>query len=86
MVVQFDEKVLLSENVPILGGTLFGLLNVVCLNSAVDLARETAAQSNQTGRARREQLFIDPRRVMKSIQMPCCHQLDEVSIAGVVFG
>src|SRR5262249_34917550 len=86
MVVQFDEKVLLPENVPVLGGTLFGLLNIVCLNRAVHFARETTAQSNQTGRARCEQLLVNPWRVMKSIQMPRCYQLYEVSIASVVFG
>ena len=43
VVVQFDKKVLRPEYVAILAGALFRLLNVVCLNRAVDFACQTTA-------------------------------------------
>ena len=49
VVVQFDEKIVRSENVPIIGGTLSCLLDVVRLYRGIDFAGETAAQPNQTG-------------------------------------
>ena len=54
VVMQFDEKVFRPEDVPIFSGILFRLLDVICLNRSVNFACETAAQSNQTGRARSE--------------------------------
>ena len=84
--MQFDEEVFRAENVPIFSRTLFCLFDVVCLNRAVDFPSKTTAQSNQTSRPRCEQLFIDSWHVMKTIQMRCRYQLDEISIAGLVFG
>src|SRR6266478_9103350 len=83
--MQFNKKVFRPENVSIFGGTLFRLLDIVCLNRAVDFTRETTAQSNQTGRPRCEKLFIDPRRVMKSVQMRCRYEFHEISLTCLVF-
>ena len=44
VIVQFDEKILRAENLPIFGRALFRLLDVICLNCGVDFTRETATQ------------------------------------------
>jgi hypothetical protein len=85
VIVQFDEKILSAENVPIFGRALFRLLDVVCLNCGVDFARETATQPDQSFRVRGEQLFVDPRRIMEPFKVRCRHQLDEISVASLVF-
>ena len=85
MIVQFDEEILRAENVPIIGRALFRLLDVVCLNCGVDFTCETATQPDQTRRVRGEQLLVDPGRVMKPFEVRCRHQLDEISVAGLVF-
>src|SRR5262249_31206729 len=69
MVVKFDEEICRAENIPVFGGALFCLLDVICLNRAIDFARKTAAESDQTLGARGQHLLVDTRRVMKSIQM-----------------
>ena len=86
VIVQFQEEIFCAEDIPIFGGALFCFLDVVCLNRAVDFACKTAAQSDQTLRARRQHLLVDSRRVMKSIQMRCRHQLHEIAVASFVFG
>jgi len=47
VVVHFDEELIRSKNVAIFGRALVRLLDVICLNRAVDFARETTTQSNQ---------------------------------------
>ncbi len=47
VIVQFHEEVFRPENVAIFGCALFRLLEVVCLNRAVDFARKTTTQPNQ---------------------------------------
>ena len=84
MIVQFDEKILRAENVPIIGRALFRLLDVVRLNCGVDFARETATQPDQSLRMRGQQLLVDPGRVMESFKVRCRHQLDEISVASLV--
>jgi hypothetical protein len=85
VIVQFDEKILRAENVPIFSRALFRLLDVVCLNCRVDFARETATQPDQSLRVRGEQLLVDPGRVMEPFKVRCRHQLDEISVATLVF-
>ena len=86
VVMQFDEKVFRPENVSIFCGALFCFFNVVSLNRAVNFGRETSAQPNQTRCPLCQQLFIDSWGVMKTVQMRCRYKLDEISIAGLVFG
>ena len=86
VVVQFHEEIFRTKNVAIFGGALFCFLDVVCLNGAVDFARKTTAQSDQTSRAFCEQRLIDPRGVVETVQMRCGHQLHEIAVADFVFG
>ena len=84
VVVQLDEEIFRAENVPIFGGGLLCLVDIVRLNRRVYFARETAAQSNQSRRMLRQQLFVDSRSVMKSIKVRRRDQFDQVAITGVV--
>ena len=86
VIVQFHEEIFRAENIAIFHGALFCFLDVVRLNCAVDFPRKTAAQPDQTFRARGQHLLVDSRRVMKPIQMRCGHQLHEVAIASFIFG
>jgi hypothetical protein len=47
VIVQFHEEIFRAENIAIFGRTLFRLVEVICLNCAVDFTRKTTAQSNQ---------------------------------------
>ena len=50
----------------------------------VDLAFEATAQPDQTGRMFRKDFLVDPRLVMKSIEMRGGDHLHQVSVAGLV--
>ena len=84
VIVQFHEEIFRAENIAILRRARFRLLDVVCLNRAVDFARQTAAQSNQSCGMRRQKFLVDPRRVMETIEMRRSHQLHEIAIPGLV--
>jgi hypothetical protein len=84
VIVQFDKEIFRAENVPIFGRALFRLLDVVCLNCGVDFARETATEPDQSFRMGREKFLIDPRRVMKTIEVRGRDQLHEIPVARLV--
>ena len=69
MIVQLHEEIFRAQNVAILGRGLFRFLDIVRLNRRVHFARETTAQPDQPRRMLRQQLFVDPRAVVKSIEV-----------------
>src|SRR6476620_10656071 len=80
VIVQFDEKVLWSKNVAILGGKIFCFLNVVGLKRAVDFAGETSAQTDQAIGMRRQQCLVDPRSIIKTVEMRRRNQLHQIAV------
>ena len=84
VVVHFHEEILRAKNVAVFGGALSRFLQIVRLNCAIDFPRKATAQPDQPRCMRRQKLFIDPGRIMKSIQVRCRNQLYEVAIAGFV--
>ena len=69
VVVQFHEEIFRAENVAILGRRLLRLVDVIRLDRRIDFAREAAAEPDQSRRMFRQQLLVDPRPVMKTIEM-----------------
>src|SRR6266478_8205552 len=69
MVVHLHEEIFRSENVAISSRTLFGDVDLVRLNRAVHFARQTTAEPDQSRGMLCKKFLIDPRPVMKSIEM-----------------
>src|SRR5437868_13912226 len=86
VIVEFDEEILFAENIAILRGGCGGFLNVVRLDRGVHFSRQTAAEANQSRRVLREQLFVDSRPVVKTIEMRGSDQFYEIAIAHLIFG
>jgi len=63
---------------------LFCDVDLVSLNRGVHFASEAAAESNQTSGVLGQQFLVDPRPVMKSVEMRGRNQFDEIAIAGFV--
>jgi len=84
VVVQFQEEILRAEDVAILSRGLFRLVDVVRLNGGINFAGQTSAQSDQTGGMLGEKLLVDPRRVMKAVEMRRCNQFHQIAITGLV--
>jgi len=57
---------------------------VVRLDGHVDLALETTAQANQTGRVFRQQFLVDPRLVMEPVEVRDRDHLHQVAITGFI--
>ena len=84
VVVHLEEEILRAEDVAKFRHALPRLGQIVRLDRHVDLALEATAQADQSRRMRREQLLVDPRLVMKSVEMRGGDQLHQVAIAGLV--
>ena len=84
VVVHLHEEIFRAENVAILSGALFGDVDLVRLNRGVHLARQTTAESNQSRGMLREKFLVDPRPVMKSIEMRGRDQLNQIVITSFV--
>jgi len=85
VIVQLDEKISRPENVAIFRGHILRFFNVAGLKSAVDLTGETTAQADQTVRMRRQQILVDARPIIKTVQMRRRNQLYQIAIARLVF-
>src|SRR5204863_9681475 len=83
--VQLDEKIARPENVAIFRGQILRFFNVAGLKSAVDLTGETTAQADQTIRMRGQQILVDARPIIKTVQMRRRNQLYQIVIACLVF-
>jgi hypothetical protein len=86
VVVHLEEKILRPKNVAKVSRTLPRLGEIVRLDRHVDLALETPAQADQPGGMFREQLLVNPRFVMKSIEVRGGNQFHQVAITRVVPG
>ena len=84
VVVHLEEEIFRAQDIAKIGCALPGLGEVIGLDRHVDLALEAAAQPDQSARMFREQLLIDPRLVMKTIEMRDRDHLHEVAVAGLV--
>src|SRR5205814_7821324 len=84
VIVQVDEKVFWAEDFPILGGAFLGCIDPVRLDRGIDFAGETPAQTNQSARILREQLFVDARAVMKTVEMRDRNQFYQIVVADFV--
>ena len=69
VIVQFHEEIFGAQDVAILGRGLLGSLDVVRLNRRIDFPRETTAQPDQPRRMLRQQLLVDPRSVVKPVEV-----------------
>jgi hypothetical protein len=85
VIVQLDEKISRAENVAIFRGQILRFFNVAGLKSAVNFTGETTAQADQTVRMRRQQILVDARPIIKTVQMRRRNQLDQIAIARLVF-
>src|SRR5204862_2477678 len=85
VVVQLHEKISRPENVAIFRGQILRFFNIVGLQSAVDLTGETTAQADQTVGMRREQILVDARAIIKTIEMSRRNQFHQIAIASLVF-
>ena len=84
VVVQLHEEIFRAENVAIFGRGLFGDVDLVRLNRGIHFAGETTAQADQSRGMLREKFLVDPRPVMKSVEMRGRNQFNEIAIAGFV--
>src|SRR5260370_31999077 len=80
VIVHFHEEIVRAENVAILSRALFGDVDLVRLNRGVHFAGETTAESDQSRRMLREKFLVDPRPVMKSVEMRGRDQLKKIVI------
>src|SRR5205823_7076053 len=85
VVVQLDKKISRPENVTIFRGQILRFLNIVGLKGAVDLTGETSAKADQTVGMRRQQILVDARAIIKTIEMRRRNQLHQIAIASLVF-
>ena len=84
VVVHFQKEILRAEDVAKFRHALARFGQIVRLDRHVDFALEATAQSDQTGRMRREQFLVDPRFVMESVEVRRGNQLHQIAIAGLV--
>src|SRR5581483_11059729 len=71
VIVQLDEEIFGAENVAIFRRALRGDVDLVRLQRAIHFARQTTAQPDQTFVMLREKFLVDPRPVMKTIEVRC---------------
>src|SRR5215472_5027396 len=86
MIMHLDEEILGAENVAIFRRRLLRLLDIVCLNRGVYFTGQTTTEPNQSRRMLREQILVDPRSVMKSVEMRGRDQFNQIAVADLVFG
>src|SRR5205809_852066 len=84
MVMHLHEEIFRSKDVAILSRALFGNVDLVRLNRGVHFAGQTTAEPNQSRRMLCQKFFIDPRPVMKSIEMRSRDQFNQIVITGFV--
>src|SRR5260370_8370581 len=84
VIVHFHEEIVRAENVAIIGGALFGDVDLVRLNRGVHFAGETTTESDQSRRMLREKFLVDPRPVMKSVERRGRDQLNKILITDFV--
>jgi hypothetical protein len=69
VIVQFHEEVFLPEDIPVGGGEFPGTGFVVRKNGLIDLPLEAPAKPDNPLPVLREQLLVDPRLVVHSVEM-----------------
>ncbi len=84
MVVQFDEEILATENVAVGSSAFDGPFEVVRLQGGIDLAGQAATESDQPLGVSGEQFLVDPRPVVKTIQVRGGNELNQIAITGLV--
>src|SRR4029077_7537355 len=84
VIVHFHEEILRAENVAIVRSALFGDVDLVRLNRGVHFAGETTAESDQSPGMLREKFLVDPRPVMKSVEMRSRDQFNKIVITDFV--
>ena len=84
VIVQLDEEIFRAENVAILSRGLFRMVELVRLNRGIDFAGETTAQADQTRGVRCQKLLIDPRPVVKPVEMRGGNEFNQIAISGFV--
>jgi len=86
LVLHFEKKVVLTENVAKPARSLERWTRLLHLQRACDLPFEAAAQPDQSFRVLRQQLLVDPRSVVKPLGVTGRHELDQILVAFVGFG
>ena len=84
VVVHFEEEIFRAENVAKFRHALPRLLEIVRLDRHVDLAFEATAQPDQSSRARSEKFLVDPRLVMKTVEVRGRDQFHKIAVTGFV--
>ena len=81
MIVQLDEEAIAPENFTILAGELPRPFEIACKEPAIDFALEAAAQRNDPSRVGCQQLLVNSRFIVKTLEMRGRDQLDKIAIS-----
>ena len=85
MILQLQEEILLAEQVAVLVGQALGFVVAVRQQGFVDIAAQARRERDQAFGMARQQVFVDARLVIETVQIPGRDQLDQVAITGLVF-
>ena len=85
VILQLQEEILLAEQVAVLVGQALGFVVAVGQQGFVDIAAQAGRERDQAFGMARQQVFIDARLVIETVQVTGGDQLDQVAVAGLVF-
>ena len=85
VVLNFQEEILLPEQIAIFVGQPLGVVVAIGQQRFVDVAAQARRKRDQSLGMPREQVLIDARLVIEPVQIPAGNKLDEVAIAFLVF-
>ena len=84
VILQFQEEILLAEEVAVFVGQALGFVVAIGQQGFVDIAAQACRERDQAFRMARQQVFIDARLVIETVQVTGGDQLDQVAVAGLV--
>ncbi len=85
VILNFEEEVLLAEDVAIGIGQAAGVVVFIVEDGFVEVAAQARREADEAFRMRGEQILIDARLVVKTFEIGRRNQLDEVPVALLVF-
>ena len=85
MVLQFQEEILLAEEIHVIEREFLGVHVAVFKQCLVDVAEQAARERNQAFGIARQQLLINARLVIKTFQVTGGDQAQQIAITFLVF-
>ena len=84
--MKFEEKVIPPENFSVLLSEFDGARNISSQNRAWNFAGDAGAQRDKPFVVLAQKFLIDARFVVETVDSGAGNQLDEIFVAGVIFG